>query len=93
VLLAKLTCQSKAMARKAKETKVVAVQADDLIAFRQLSKKSAGGDVDDVSLNREAVTKRLTVQSDYDLVKATGVAEVHDDFISKLSRIVPLTGT
>lgn len=31
-------------------------------------------------------------QSDYDLVKATGVAEVHDDFISKLSRIVPLTG-
>jgi coatomer subunit beta len=42
------TEEKKAQAKK-KEDKAHVVQADDLISFRQLSKKSAGGDLDDVS--------------------------------------------
>lgn len=40
--------QKKAAAEKAKEAKDVEIQADDLISFRQLSKKAVA-DVDDVS--------------------------------------------
>lgn len=46
--------QKKALAKKELESKKSIVQADDLISFRQLSKKSAGGDVDDVSSVRSS---------------------------------------
>lgn len=42
--------EKKASAKKEKEEKVNIIQADDLISFRQLSKKTAGGDSDDVSV-------------------------------------------
>lgn len=42
--------QKKAIAKKELENKTVTIQADDLISFRQLSKKTAGGDADDVSM-------------------------------------------
>ncbi|WWD20258.1 hypothetical protein CI109_104734 [Kwoniella shandongensis] len=70
------TEEKKALAKKERESKVATVQADDLITFRQLSKKSTLGDVDDFD----------------DLVRATGAAEIKDDFVSKLSRISQLTG-
>lgn len=43
--------QKKALLKKDSESKADAIQADDLISFRQLSKKSALGDVDDVGLS------------------------------------------
>ncbi|KAG1823810.1 adaptin N terminal region-domain-containing protein [Suillus subaureus] len=49
---------------------------DDLLTFRQFSKKSADDPIDYVE----------------DLGKATGTAEVREDFISNLSRISQLTG-
>ncbi|KAK6908498.1 coatomer beta subunit [Kwoniella mangroviensis CBS 8886] len=70
------TEEKKASEKKERESKTTTVQADDLISFRQLSKKSTLGDVDDFD----------------DLVAATGAAEVQDDFVSKLSRISQLTG-
>ncbi|KAL1408249.1 coatomer subunit beta [Vanrija albida] len=69
--------EKKASAKKALEAKAKAVQVDDVISFRQLSKKAAGGDADDF---------------ESDVVRATGAAETKDDFVSKLSRIVQLTG-
>ncbi|TXT13330.1 hypothetical protein VHUM_00697 [Vanrija humicola] len=69
--------EKKASAKKALEAKAKAVQVDDVISFRQLSKKSAGDDADDY---------------ESDVVRATGAAVVKDDFVSKLSRIVQLTG-
>ncbi|KAJ9107198.1 hypothetical protein QFC19_002858 [Naganishia cerealis] len=69
--------QRKTAEKKEKESKKVVVQADDLISFRHFAKKSAGGDDDDFEV---------------DLSRATGAAEIRDDFISKLSRIVQLTG-
>ncbi|EIW71578.1 hypothetical protein TREMEDRAFT_71204 [Tremella mesenterica DSM 1558] len=68
--------EKKAKAKREKESKTTIVQVDDLISFAQLSKKTAGGDADDL---------------DYDLVRATGT-EIQEDFVSKLSRIVQLTG-
>ena len=41
--------ENKASAKREKADKANIVQADDLISFRQLSKKNAGGDADDVS--------------------------------------------
>jgi coatomer subunit beta len=76
------------LAKKEQASKGTGIQADDLISFRQLSKKSAGGDADDVS--QVAVTW-ADDQTDTDLIRATG-AEVQEDFVSKLSRIVQLTG-
>ncbi|WVR08094.1 hypothetical protein IAU60_005140 [Kwoniella sp. DSM 27419] len=70
------TEEKKALEKKERESKTATIQADDLISFRQLSKKSTAGDVDDFD----------------DLVAATGAAEVKDDFVSKLSRISQLTG-
>ncbi len=43
------TEEKKAIAKKELENKATTIQADDLISFRQLSKKTAGGDADDVS--------------------------------------------
>ncbi|SPC64143.1 probable SEC26 - coatomer complex beta chain of secretory pathway vesicles [Ustilago sp. UG-2017b] len=70
--------QAKAAEKLAKETKVVKVQPDDLLSFRQFSKKAA----DDAAEEYER-----------ELTQATGAAEaVKDDFISKLARVVQLTG-
>jgi coatomer subunit beta len=70
--------EKKAAERKAKDSKAVAVQADDLISFRQFSKKNRAGDADEYEM---------------DLTKATGAVEAaKDDFISKLNRVVQLTG-
>ncbi|KDN39613.1 putative SEC26-coatomer complex beta chain of secretory pathway vesicles [Tilletiaria anomala UBC 951] len=63
----------------AKQTKIVKVQADDLLTFRQFSKKNAA----------EAEAEDL----EKELVQATGVADSgKDDFISKLQRVIQLTG-
>lgn len=80
-------------------TKEHAIQVDDVLSFRQFSKKAAD-DVIDVrplsSLVRCSVadfmTTLSTVQYDQDVGRATGAAEVHEDFISNLSRISQLTG-
>ncbi|KAL7425059.1 coatomer subunit beta [Cryptotrichosporon argae] len=69
--------EKKAAEKREKESKGVKVQADDLIGFRQLAKKTAAGDADDF---------------ESDVVRATGANEIKDDFVSKLSRIVQLTG-
>jgi len=73
-----LSAQEKRAAEKkeAESTKESIVQVDDLLNFRQFSKKSA-----DDAINYAD-----------DLGKATGSAEVYEDFISNLSRISQLTG-
>jgi coatomer subunit beta len=45
--------EKKALAKKELESKKTTIQADDLIPFRQLAKKSAAGDADDVSQGGE----------------------------------------
>lgn len=69
--------QKKIEETKEKETKKKVVQADDLISFRQFAKKSVAADVDEF---------------DVDLAKVAGSVDARDDFISKLKRIVQLTG-
>ncbi|KAL4064123.1 adaptin N terminal region-domain-containing protein [Scleroderma yunnanense] len=73
-----LGAQEKRAAEKkeAETVKEKIVQVDDLLTFRQFSKKSADDAVDYAE----------------DLGKATGAGEVHEDFISNLSRISQLTG-
>lgn len=52
------------------------MQVDDLLSFRQFSKKTADDAID----------------YDEDVSKATGASEVREDFMSNLSRISQLTG-
>ncbi|GAA5804521.1 adaptin N terminal region-domain-containing protein [Helicostylum pulchrum] len=61
---------------KAESESSVKVQVDDAIIFRQFSKKS-GGSADEY---------------DQDLSRATGTLDDKDDLMSKLNRIVQLTG-
>ncbi|CED82250.1 coatomer protein [Phaffia rhodozyma] len=68
---------SKVEERKRKENKLVQIQVDDSISFRQFSKKATGGDADELET---------------DLIRATGAADIKDDFISKLSKVIQLTG-
>ncbi|KAG7558210.1 hypothetical protein FFLO_02863 [Filobasidium floriforme] len=68
--------EKKARQKKEKDNKKAVIQADDLIAFRQFAKKTQTDDND----------------VDADLSRATGSAEIRDDFISKLSRMMQLTG-
>ncbi|KAI5118575.1 hypothetical protein M0805_004191 [Coniferiporia weirii] len=68
--------EKKAAEKKEKEAKVHVVQVDDLLTFRQFSKKSADEGID----------------YDEDVGRATGANEVTEDFISSLSRICQLTG-
>lgn len=42
--------EKKAEEKRLKDSKAVAIQPDDLISFRQFSKKNAGGDADEVGL-------------------------------------------
>jgi len=52
------------------------VQVDDLLTFRQFSKKATDDVIDDAE----------------DVGRATGAGEIQEDFISNLSRITQLTG-
>ncbi|KAF3928846.1 hypothetical protein ABW20_dc0101008 [Dactylellina cionopaga] len=69
--------EKKRAASDAREKNKNAIQVDDVIAFRQLSKKNAGESADMIEL---------------DLEKATGGDGVVEDVASKLSRVVQLTG-
>ncbi|PPQ71431.1 hypothetical protein CVT24_011939 [Panaeolus cyanescens] len=73
-----LGAQEKRAAEKkeAESTKPVAIQVDDLLSFRQFSKKTADDAID----------------YDEDVGRATGAGEVQEDFMSNLSRISQLTG-
>ncbi|KZT30989.1 coatomer protein [Neolentinus lepideus HHB14362 ss-1] len=73
-----LTAQEKRAAEKkaAEATQEAIVQVDDLLMFRQFSKKTADDAID----------------FDEDISKATGAGDVQEDFISNLSRISQLTG-
>lgn len=75
--------EKKAAEKLAKETKTLKIQPDDVISFRQLSKKSATAAL--VEANAEDYEAELS--------KATGSNKTNkDDFISKLQRVVQLTG-
>ncbi|KAJ3571546.1 hypothetical protein NP233_g3685 [Leucocoprinus birnbaumii] len=73
-----LGAQEKRAAEKkeAESKKAAIVQVDDLLTFRQFSKKTADDAID----------------YDEDVGRATGAAEVQEDFMSNLSRITQLTG-
>ncbi|CAE6423084.1 unnamed protein product, partial [Rhizoctonia solani] len=69
--------EKKAAEKKARDTKKTAIQADDLITFRQFTKKATNEGLDDYEL---------------EVSRATGAAEVGGSIISSLSRVVQLTG-
>ncbi|KAG0706699.1 armadillo-type protein [Suillus ampliporus] len=71
-----LVAQEAAEKKESESTQERVVQVDNLLTFRQFSKKSADDPIDYFE----------------DLGKATGAAEVREDFISNLSRISQLTG-
>ena len=87
--------EKKALEKRAKDNKAVTIQADDLVSFRQFAKK-AGGDVDEV---RPPLGYHIILglngdlwQYESALTKATGNLEDDESFLSKLSRVVQLTG-
>ncbi|CAG8618449.1 4289_t:CDS:10, partial [Paraglomus occultum] len=69
--------EKKAAAKRSKDKSAAAGQVDDLITFRQFSKRNLGDEADEYEL---------------DLTRATGQTDPKDDLISKLSRVVQLTG-
>ncbi|XDG10228.1 hypothetical protein ABKA04_009843 [Annulohypoxylon sp. FPYF3050] len=69
--------EKKRAAKTAFEKAKTAIQVDDVVQIRQLSKKNAGDGADEIEL---------------DLEKATGGEAVSEDLSSKLSRVVQLTG-
>ncbi|KAI5867345.1 Coatomer, beta subunit [Durotheca rogersii] len=69
--------EKKRAAKVAFEKAKAAIQVDDVVQIRQLSKKNAGDGTDEIEL---------------DLEKATGGEAVAEDLSSKLSRVVQLTG-
>jgi coatomer subunit beta len=71
------TEEKKRAAKEAVEKAKTAVQIDDAIPIRQLTKKNAGEGADEIEL---------------DLVRATGGDSSFEDLSSKLSRVVQLTG-
>jgi hypothetical protein len=87
--------QKKAAEKKeAESSKAAIVQVDDLLSFRQFSKKAAD-DVIDVRTKTscfKSFNLGYSNQYDEDVGRATGAAEVREDFISNLSRITQLTG-
>ncbi|KAH9942945.1 coatomer protein [Amylocystis lapponica] len=69
--------EKKAAEKKELEsTKAKIVQVDDLLTFRQFSKKAVDDALDDAE----------------DVGRATGASDTHEDFISNLNRICQLTG-
>ncbi|KAH7160086.1 adaptin N terminal region-domain-containing protein [Dactylonectria estremocensis] len=69
--------EKKRAAKEAVEKAKTAVQVDDVVQIRQLSKKNAGDGLDEVEM---------------DLERATGGEANAEDLSSKLSRVVQLTG-
>ncbi|PHH92067.1 hypothetical protein CDD83_9093 [Cordyceps sp. RAO-2017] len=69
--------EKKRAAKEAHEKAKMAIQVDDVVQIRQLSKKNAGDDLD---------------QMEVDLERATGGESMTEDLSSKLSRVVQLTG-
>lgn len=69
--------EKKRAAKAAFEKAKTAIQVDDVVQIRQLSKKNVGDGTDEIEL---------------DLEKATGGEAVSEDLSSKLSRVVQLTG-
>ena len=69
--------EQKRAAKDAVERAKSAVQVDDVVSIRQLSKRTAGDGSDEIEL---------------DLEKATGGDSAVEDLSSKLSRVVQLTG-
>ncbi|KAI0160868.1 Coatomer, beta subunit [Hypoxylon sp. FL1284] len=69
--------EKKRAAKEAYEKAKTAIQVDDMVQIRQLSKKNVGDGADEIEL---------------DLEKATGGEAVSEDLSSKLSRVVQLTG-
>ena len=69
--------EKKRAAKEAVEKAKTAVQVDDVVSIRQLTKKAAGDGADEIDL---------------DLEKATGGDSAVEDLSSKLSRVVQLTG-
>ncbi|KAJ3056955.1 coatomer subunit beta [Rhizophlyctis rosea] len=73
-----IKAEEKTQKRKAKQNKIVKVHADDVLTFRQLkSKRTTGQGADEYEL---------------DLTRATGQGERSDDLVSKLNRVIQLTG-
>ncbi|CCM03790.1 uncharacterized protein FIBRA_05938 [Fibroporia radiculosa] len=72
-----LAQEKKAAEKKEQESaKAKIVQVDDLLTFRQFTKRVADDVIDDIE----------------DVGRATGATEIQEDFISNLSRISQLTG-
>ncbi|RYP69121.1 hypothetical protein DL771_006275 [Monosporascus sp. 5C6A] len=69
--------EKKRAAKEASEKAKTAIQVDDVVQIRQLSKKNATDGADEIEL---------------DLEKATGGESTAEDLSSKLSRVVQLTG-
>ncbi|KAM0286447.1 hypothetical protein ACHAQH_000873 [Verticillium albo-atrum] len=69
--------EKKRAAKEAVEKAKTAIQVDDVVQIRQLSKKNAASGVDEI---------------DVDLERATGGESTAEDASSKLSRVVQLTG-
>lgn len=69
--------EKKRAAQEAHEKAKSAIQVDDVVQIRHLSKKSAGDGLDEINA---------------DLERATGGEAADDDLSSKLSRVVQLTG-
>ncbi|KAK7752817.1 coatomer subunit beta [Diatrype stigma] len=69
--------EKKRAAKEAYEKAKTAIQVDDVVQIRQLSKKNATDGADEIEL---------------DLEKATGGESTAEDLSSKLSRVVQLTG-
>ncbi|KAI1504500.1 Coatomer, beta subunit [Biscogniauxia marginata] len=69
--------EKKREAKEAFEKAKTAIQVDDVVQIRQLSKKNVGDGADEIEL---------------DLEKATGGDATSEDLSSKLSRVVQLTG-
>lgn len=72
-----IEAEEKRAAEEKEKDKTVEVQVDDAIVFRQFSKKTNDSAVDEY---------------EQDLSRATGTLDAKDDLMSKLSRIVQLTG-
>ncbi|KAJ3044511.1 coatomer subunit beta [Rhizophlyctis rosea] len=73
-----IKAEEKTQKRKLKQKETVKVHADDVLSFRQLrSKKTLGSGADEYEL---------------DLTRATGQGERTDDLVSKLNRVIQLTG-
>jgi hypothetical protein len=89
--------EKRAQEKKAVESdKKKIVQVDDLLMFRQFSKKTADDSIDVrgswVLRHTHSADNFICEQYDEDERRATGAGEAKEDFISNLSRITQLTG-